>query len=288
MFDDDQNNQVVPPSNLPVREADDMFASVDNSASGALAEDDTRPIPDRAPDALSAGVLKPKISTSINPQTTQPFSASAPQNSIDGLNKNNIAQSDLDKQAGSLNQISKYKLKGPVIGKVLFLLIIIIFILAIGLGAWWAYTKLFKNSSTVMTTTSTTAVTKTKAETILTATDTVKVQDSKTDASNTTTQIDNQITSDQILFGEPVDTDGDGLDDIREKQLGTDINKKDTDGDGLTDGDEYYIWKTKPLNKDTDGDSYLDGEEIKYGYSPLGPGKLISIPTTTNKSTSTN
>ncbi|MGV0385101.1 hypothetical protein ACUY2T_10175, partial [Corynebacterium sp. 22_2729] len=38
---------------------------------------------------------------------------------------------------------------------------------------------------------------------------------------------------------EPVkDTDGDGLTDDKEKELGTDPNKADTDGDGINDGDE--------------------------------------------------
>ncbi len=97
----------------------------------------------------------------------------------------------------------------------------------------------------------------------------------------------NQQKNDTILFGEPVDTDSDGLDDIREKQLGTDPNKKDTDSDGLSDGDEVLIWKTKPLVKDTDLDGHLDGVEIKNGYNPLGPGKLYNIPKT-KQATSTN
>ncbi|MDK6808555.1 Rib/alpha-like domain-containing protein, partial [Corynebacterium aurimucosum] len=34
------------------------------------------------------------------------------------------------------------------------------------------------------------------------------------------------------------DTDGDGLTDKEEEELGTDPNKADTDGDGINDGDE--------------------------------------------------
>ncbi len=60
------------------------------------------------------------------------------------------------------------------------------------------------------------------------------------------------------------DTDGDGLTDIEEKNLGTDPHKADTDGDGLSDGEEHYDTKTDPLKKDTDGDGLTDGEEVGY------------------------
>ncbi len=86
----------------------------------------------------------------------------------------------------------------------------------------------------------------------------------------------------QILFGEKIiDTDSDGLDDVRENSIGTDPLNWDTDGDELSDGDEVIIWKTNPLNVDTDGDTYEDGLEIKNGYSPTGPGKLFEPPTST-------
>lgn len=46
-------------------------------------------------------------------------------------------------------------------------------------------------------------------------------------------------------------------------------NLFDTDGDGLTNQQEQQIG-TDPRNQDTDGDGYLDGEEVEHGYSPLG------------------
>lgn len=67
---------------------------------------------------------------------------------------------------------------------------------------------------------------------------------------------------------DPSDTDGDGLTDIEEEELGTDANQKDTDGDGLTDFDEIKEWRTDPNNADTDNDNYKDGEEVKAGYDP--------------------
>ncbi len=59
-----------------------------------------------------------------------------------------------------------------------------------------------------------------------------------------------------------LDTDGDGLKDGVEKQLGTDPTKPDTDGDGLKDGDEITTTKTDPLKPDTDGDGLKDGDEV--------------------------
>lgn len=65
-----------------------------------------------------------------------------------------------------------------------------------------------------------------------------------------------------FLTGGKVDTDGDGLTDDEERELGTDPNNPDTDGDGLSDGDEVHVYHTDPLNKDTDGDGLTDYEEV--------------------------
>lgn len=46
----------------------------------------------------------------------------------------------------------------------------------------------------------------------------------------------------------------------------------DTDGDGLYDDYEVEIG-TDPLVADTDKDGYGDGTEVTYGYNPLGSGK---------------
>ncbi len=71
---------------------------------------------------------------------------------------------------------------------------------------------------------------------------------------------------------QPVDTDGDGLTDAQEADLGTDPNNPDTDGDGLTDGDEVNVYGTDPLNPDTDGDGLTDGDEVNvHGTDPLNP-----------------
>ncbi len=58
------------------------------------------------------------------------------------------------------------------------------------------------------------------------------------------------------------DTDGDGLPDWREAELGTDRTKADTDGDGLTDREEVLTYFTDPNRADTDGDGLTDGQEV--------------------------
>jgi outer membrane protein OmpA-like peptidoglycan-associated protein len=76
------------------------------------------------------------------------------------------------------------------------------------------------------------------------------------------------------VSGEPsnLDTDGDGLRDGYEREIGTDPLNPDTDGDGLTDGQEVLEIKTDPLNPDTDGDGLQDGAEVNtHGTDPLNP-----------------
>jgi len=70
----------------------------------------------------------------------------------------------------------------------------------------------------------------------------------------------------------PIDKDEDGLSDLEELKIGTDINRNDTDGDELTDFEEVrgtIGYKTNPLKKDTDGDGLSDKEEVDVGLNPL-------------------
>ena len=75
-----------------------------------------------------------------------------------------------------------------------------------------------------------------------------------------------------------VDTDRDGLSDLQEAEIGTNIRVADTDADGLSDYEEVTTWQTDPLDPDTDGDSFVDGSEVDAGYDPNGDGKLTEIP----------
>jgi len=74
---------------------------------------------------------------------------------------------------------------------------------------------------------------------------------------------------------ELVDTDGDGINDLKEESLGTDPNNPDTDGDGLTDAEEVRETGTDPLNVDTDGDGYWDSWELDEGSDPLDEDSRI-------------
>ncbi|MFA6601592.1 MAG: hypothetical protein WCT02_01890 [Candidatus Paceibacterota bacterium] len=62
-----------------------------------------------------------------------------------------------------------------------------------------------------------------------------------------------KYTSEQARLASAKDTDGDGLPDILEQYIGTNISKKDSDGD-----------------------SYSDYDEVMGSSNPLGPGKLKS------------
>ena len=84
---------------------------------------------------------------------------------------------------------------------------------------------------------------------------------------------------------DPTDSDGDGLPNVRERQLGTDPRDADSDDDGINDGDEISAGNpgafepgvdTNPLDADTDDDGIADGEEVTSGADgvvtdPLNP-----------------
>ena len=81
--------------------------------------------------------------------------------------------------------------------------------------------------------------------------------------------------------GEPLrtegagDSDGDGLDDVREVALGTDPLLDDTDGDGLDDGEEVNLYLTDPLSVDTDGDGDSDFFEQLFGSDPKSEAETL-------------
>jgi len=67
-----------------------------------------------------------------------------------------------------------------------------------------------------------------------------------------------------------VDTDGDGMTDIAEMELGiSDYKLADSDGDRLSDYEEVAKYGTDPKNADTDNDGLSDYEEVViYGTDP--------------------
>jgi hypothetical protein len=73
------------------------------------------------------------------------------------------------------------------------------------------------------------------------------------------------------------DTDGDGLTDEEERQIGTNVSVVDSDGDGFSDADEVRAGSdpldpnSTPGSRDTDGDGYSDAEEASADTNPLDP-----------------
>ncbi len=277
MFEDQNQNTNVPNNlptmpNGPTKEPEDMFAGVEmpapTSDPGSMPDVSAKPSP--ATDALSSGLLKKK-DTVVNPPLTPP-------------------SEDMD--------FGNYKMSEPILGKILLFIVIIAFLGVLVYAGWWVlYSP--KNSS-VNKSAQPAAQTNNQVQPPPPANPSTPV--------NSSTSIPTQMNNDQILFGQGVDSDKDGLDDVREKEIGTNPQNPDTDndgltdgdeviiyktnplnpdtdGDGLSDGDEILIWKTNPLNPDTDGDGYPDGTEVKNGYNPLGPGKLFNVPS--KKATST-
>ncbi len=96
-------------------------------------------------------------------------------------------------------------------------------------------------------------------------------------------------------LGGKLDTDGDGLSDELEAQLGTLPDVADSDGDGLSDFEEVY-WDgdlapdifdsdinpggtdLDPLNPDTDGDGVADGREAQWNSDPLDAASTAELP----------
>lgn len=65
------------------------------------------------------------------------------------------------------------------------------------------------------------------------------------------------------------DLDEDGLNNLKEYEIGTHPWEADCDSDLLTDGEEVTIHGTDPLKSDTDGEGLSDSDEIVLGTSPL-------------------
>ncbi|MEY2851955.1 MAG: hypothetical protein RL549_654, partial [Verrucomicrobiota bacterium] len=76
-----------------------------------------------------------------------------------------------------------------------------------------------------------------------------------------------QNTNNSVVLVPNLDTDGDGLTDYEEGQLGTNPGLADTDGDGISDSAEVAAG-TSPLLADTDGDGSSDAAEVAAGTNP--------------------
>lgn len=261
MFEDAPQKNIPIPENLPT-EPMDMFAETEGET----------PIPS-GPSALDAGVLRPKqasVHTSPPP--------------------------GMGSEPAEIYAVSK-----PVLGKIIFAIIFILFFAGIGFGVWKLYSYLNAPDKQAPETIVTQPITDEVADdqAPLTPVDYLDEDDpdynngqidAETELEADMDELENEstTTADVVpdFIVDSVDSDGDGLLDGAEVTFKTDPFNPDTDADGLTDGDEVLIWKTDPLNPDTDGDSFKDGDEVRNGYNPLGPGKLFENPNTATSSVS--
>lgn len=267
MFDDQPVVGSNPPSNLPTEDPADMFGDMDKGAS-----DNAENLISSQPSALDKGILKPKTSSGLSPNYTVPpdTNTPAPQN-------------------GGMPEV--YTVKEPTLTRnIMTILAILVLGGVLGGGGWWIYNKFVKTGTDLTNLSNTTEeITPEVVENNQTNTDLPVenlpeiVEDNNLVSSTDNAGVVNDLADSQVLFGEPVDKDTDGLDDAKEVELKTDPNNWDSDNDELSDGDEVLVWKTDPLNPDTDNDKYKDGMEVKNGYNPSGPGKIFEPPKEENK-----
>ncbi|MCF6276284.1 MAG: thrombospondin type 3 repeat-containing protein [Candidatus Magasanikbacteria bacterium] len=286
MFDDKptDNNNKLPP-NLPTSEPEDIFAGSDEdvkSEQEVLQEPEKMPEPEVEKEtqetALNVGVLRAKAEgvseekpkeTEINPVENELKPDESGLQPIDHTKK--VEMQTPPTQSGDLKkELQKYEVKEPGMAKAIMIgsIVVVALIVLLG-GAWWLY-------ATFM------AGTEEKSPFVDEVVEPEVVEEVVIED-----VLPEDVLDDELLFGGAVDSDGDGLDDIRESDIGTDPNNWDTDGDALSDYDEVTIWKTNPLDADTDGDGYLDGAEVTAGFSPTGPGKLFDVTNLDSSNTST-
>jgi cysteine-rich repeat protein len=96
------------------------------------------------------------------------------------------------------------------------------------------------------------------------------VEDANLDGAVTEGECDPEDPSDDL---ECVDTDGDGLADQLEIDVGLNPFNPDSDNDGLPDGLEYAGSPTDPLDPDTDSDGLPDGVEDANANGIVDPGE---------------
>lgn len=263
MFEEQTNvANSAAPANLPV-EPVDILANLDG---GQDAEAGLAVAP--LPNALNSGLLRRK----------SPPTPAAPLSS--------------DEQPEAM---AGYTAKGPVLGKIIGIAVAIAVVAGLVFAGMRVYQKVRGNAEQPKAPPADAMIPPPVANSsVPPATD-----DTGASPVNSTGATNAKAKNDAILFGEQADSDNDGLDDAREREIGTGPKNPDTDGDGLADGqevnvgktnplkadsdsdglndgDEVTIWHTDPLNPDTDGDGYVDGKEAHNGYNPLGPGKAVS------------
>ncbi|HRH23174.1 MAG TPA: hypothetical protein PK295_00930, partial [Candidatus Magasanikbacteria bacterium] len=233
MFDDVQppKSGNTPP-NLPIGEPEDIFEAADSTlqpTETALPENSLS-VP-REPittinTALDAGVLRPKIeSAETSPSTVQPLSSSIPSSSLKALEPSESytihtpSAPFLAEERGVMQNQAGVPQEAPFSGrKILMIIITLVILIVIGFGSLWIYTSFIKKNIT-------------ENNFIPTDTSSDGTSSNPVDTTPDSTVIIPTSTNpeDSILFGEPVDTDSDGILDTDEAGYGTNTLSWDTD-----------------------------------------------------------
>ena len=278
MFDDKIGAAGTPaPNNLPLGEPQDIFESTDDASSlpplPGEADVSVSPPPpaELQTSALGAGILKPK-SQDIPPLDMNPRMAPP---SMPGLSPQG------NPPPGPVT--NENAIKEPTLSRGIMITIMAVVVGFVLIGSGWFVYRIFTKDTEKPVNTLPLQADPSVDTTEPEIAPPVVIEPLEEVIAPTSSNAVDQ----EIITGESLDTDGDGLKDNRETELGTDPANWDTDTDGLSDGEELLIWHTNPKNSDTDGDTYKDGAEVKAGYSPSGPGRLAEIaPTASVSSTS--
>lgn len=277
MFDDHvppAGNNNTPPPNLPMAEPEDMFSRVEEEPQVPAGPYDPAPVQSAGNDptpgsAMQAGVLRPKEPT--EPPVTPVAETAAARMFADQAPASQPADQWNGPHMGQTMAVDTGSSKSKIVAVVIVLIVVFL----AGLG-WVVYSKFFASGTETVT------PGVPMEDTVPFPAETEPVPSATApDAATPDTLASPDEIDDNLIFGQPVDQDGDGLDDAREEGIGTDPKNWDSDSDELSDGDEVIIWKTNPLNPDTDGDTFKDGAEVRAGYSPTGAGRLFEPPTST-------
>lgn len=273
MFDDQPANPgASAPKNLPFGEPQDIFASTDGqSAIPPLSPAEMAPLTggpvEPQTSALEAGILRPKPQPNLPPQPLPPQGNFG--NGNNGME--GIAPS---------NSIKEPRLSH---GIMMTIMIVVVGFILVGSG-WFVYQVFMKEDET------TEPIVDNQIDDVPVQNDIPVLPSNENQPLEEVTILttSSDAVDQEIILGESIDSDGDGVKDNREVELGTNPSNWDSDNDGLGDGEELLIWHTNPKNDDTDGDTYKDGTEVKAGYNPSGPGKLAEIGTVSMTPTSSS
>ena len=80
-----------------------------------------------------------------------------------------------------------------------------------------------------------------------------------------------------------IDSDNDGVNNLRERLIGSNPSSRDSDDDGISDGTEVFVTKTNPNDPDTDHDGLWDSCEDKNQNGQVDLGETSALVSDTDR-----